>query len=111
MLLLLRKKGIIIINLDNITVIILCFSLYTQRHGFNQQRQRDLTETSCVSSAAPAFSSGFPKSMTSVGNQPSEKFSTDTPMMLVMVFRVILSKRSSGLSSHSGISMLKKLNR
>ncbi|KAI3510444.1 hypothetical protein L1887_17442 [Cichorium endivia] len=86
MFLLLRKKGIIIINLDNITIIILCFSLYTQQHGFNQQWQRDLTETSCVKSAAPAFTSGFPESVTSVGNQPPEKFSTNRAAVLICLF-------------------------
>ncbi|KAI3697942.1 hypothetical protein L6452_31048 [Arctium lappa] len=60
---------------------------------------------------------GFPESVTSVGNQPPEKFSPKRAAVLICLFegkndddddddgdglRVILTKRSSGLSTHSG---------
>ncbi|KAJ9566690.1 hypothetical protein OSB04_002656 [Centaurea solstitialis] len=53
---------------------------------------------------------GFPESVTSAGNQSPEKFSPKRAAVLICLFqgknddglRVILTKRSSGLSTHSG---------
>ncbi|KVH92049.1 NUDIX hydrolase domain-containing protein [Cynara cardunculus var. scolymus] len=55
---------------------------------------------------------GFPESVTSVADQPPEKFISNRAAVLICLFegknddgdglRVILTKRSSGLSTHSG---------